>query len=399
MPDPNPTRTAEPDPPTASGADPVATGSGVGPNATVSGPGTRTVADAPTPPATGSISSVAVLAEATAARETGRSNTPFCRGAPMRTASCLFVLVLWTIAANGDDKEEIAALVKDLRSKTEKTRLTAIEKLAAMGPKAKPDLKDVCDRLVDPSPKVATAALVAVEKIDPELYKPLSSYLLTPPGKGFAAYSEALEKLTEMKEKVKPASLVLIARWHAESANPTPSTQIADALHSIIKGVKPNDAESIKAIKAIATKPLPARDNAHAMIRGQAMLYLASWATGDEAKCKEVLPIVKSAWVTHSWRFTRLALPVLWARRRRTYYRRSNNSNCLPMPSFVMRQPERLRISRSRDVCTGASASRLPDYPRLMGEHSATHGYTSANWPDVSESGCPGHRADTKGDT
>jgi formylglycine-generating enzyme required for sulfatase activity/tRNA A-37 threonylcarbamoyl transferase component Bud32 len=52
VPDPNATRSAEPDDAaTPSSADPAATGPGADPAATVSGPGTRTLADAPAPPA------------------------------------------------------------------------------------------------------------------------------------------------------------------------------------------------------------------------------------------------------------------------------------------------------------------------------------------------------------
>src|SRR5438105_4387552 len=90
-----------------------------------------------------------------------------------------FALAVGSAAiARADDKEELEKLTKALAAKDEKTRLKSVEVLGKMGPKAESALKDVCDRLVDSSPKVSVAALVAIEQIDPKLYKPLSNWLL-----------------------------------------------------------------------------------------------------------------------------------------------------------------------------------------------------------------------------
>src|SRR6266487_6223495 len=115
------------------------------------------------------------------------------------------------LATATDDKEELNAITKDLASKTEKTRLAAVKKAEALGPKAEPILKSVCDRLVDTSPKVGLAALVAIEKIDPDLYKPLSDWLLSRKDDD-ASINRAFAELTKLGERAKLLSTVMATR-------------------------------------------------------------------------------------------------------------------------------------------------------------------------------------------
>ena len=195
-------------------------------------------------------------------------------------------------SAARDDKEDLAILVKDLASKTEKTRLAAVQSLAALGPRAAPVLKDVCDRVVDKSPKVSVAALEAVEKIDPDLYKPLSGYLLDGKAQDRA---KAIFELKKLGEKARPASAVFVS--HLRSALDTlpvskgaEKTRARTAAHEavdVIAAVQPDDHDAVATMKRAAGAGCP-----DMRVRLTAVEYLVKWAGTDAERRKEVVPIL-----------------------------------------------------------------------------------------------------------
>jgi hypothetical protein len=213
----------------------------------------------------------------------------------MRIACAVLFLAAATTTSWADEKA-LEPLVKELGAKSEKSRLSAIEKLAALGEGAKPALKDVCDRLLDPSTKVSTAALVAIERIDPKLYKPLREYLL---GKGGV---EAMRNLAALGDQLKPARTLLFTHLRQELAQTRPRPN-ALAICEAIGAAQFDDDEAIKTIAALAKMPLVApskkkgRDTPSGTAtecRRWAIGHLVKWASDDKERLKVVVPIVKA---------------------------------------------------------------------------------------------------------
>ena len=160
-------------------------------------------------------------------------------------------------AVGADDKidPEIEKLIKDMKNKDVKVRLKAADALRAKGEEAAPASKALCDALIDLSPKVNIAALEALEKVRPDLYKPLSTMLLdgTRPKQ-----LEAVKELGLMGEKALPVTNVLLTRLRKELAGRTNRyryglSEFELAYFTTIKLIKPNDPDTIKLYKSMAS--------------------------------------------------------------------------------------------------------------------------------------------------
>ncbi|HBI45884.1 MAG TPA: hypothetical protein DDY78_23970 [Planctomycetales bacterium] len=141
--------------------------------------------------------------------------------------------------------------------------------------------------MMDGSQKVATAALDSLEKVRPDLYKPLSTLVLdATPAKQLAAIKE----IGLMGEKAYPAMSLLLARLRGELAKPAYRrglSELALAYFAAIRQIKPDDAETIKLFKVMAG--VSDRDS---YARLESLIFLEDWAGEDESKRKEVLPLL-----------------------------------------------------------------------------------------------------------
>jgi hypothetical protein len=100
-------------------------------------------------------------------------------------------------------------LVARLRSGTAEERAQAADELAAMGEKAAPAARALCEAALNPSQKVSRAALQALEKVQPELHQ--SVFVLLVDEKA-ANHQQALTKLGLLAEQGAPAVPVLLHR-------------------------------------------------------------------------------------------------------------------------------------------------------------------------------------------
>jgi hypothetical protein len=96
------------------------------------------------------------------------------------------------------EDRDLAPIISRLRNGTAEERIEAAETLGSMGIKARPACRALCEAATDSSQKVSRAALVALEKIDPDLQKPIFVLLID----GQAAnHIQALGKLDELGDK------------------------------------------------------------------------------------------------------------------------------------------------------------------------------------------------------
>lgn len=100
---------------------------------------------------------------------------------------------------------DMQRLVDDLKGKDAKAKVAALSKLRDMGEHAGPAAEAICNCLIDPSDEVVLVAFEAIEKVRPDLCKPLSKLILE-----YGAREKAAVVLGAMGTKAAPAKCLLI---------------------------------------------------------------------------------------------------------------------------------------------------------------------------------------------
>lgn len=180
--------------------------------------------------------------------------------------------------------------VKQLKDRDAKNRVQACETLGGMGEAAADAAGPLCDATLDASPKVATAAVHAIEKVRPDLYKPLTALVLD------ASHDNRLRGTKElglMGEKALPAINVLLTNLRKElTRGPAAEGQLSamqTELFNAVRQIKPDDTNTIKMYKAIG-----AGTNRHVVARGEALTFLHDWAGEDALRRQDILPLVRA---------------------------------------------------------------------------------------------------------
>lgn len=208
----------------------------------------------------------------------------------------IFLVFVLSDRAQGD--EEIDKLVKELRHKEVKVRIRAAEGLGKKGGEAATAAKPLCDAMLDLSPQVATAALESLEKVRPDLYKPLSTLILD---KTTSKRLEAVRELGLLGEKAAPVANILIVQLRvllaARTSSINPKSRIVRGLNPIereyfsaLAQINSDDPEIIRLHKAMAS---PVNNDAAARL--EALMNLHKWAALEDSRKKEVAPFVKAA--------------------------------------------------------------------------------------------------------
>jgi hypothetical protein len=203
---------------------------------------------------------------------------------------CLTAFVFVLAPCQGRADDEIDNLVKNLRSKDPKIRIGAAEGLMKKGEEASAAAPALCDALLDPSSQVGLAALAAIEKVRPDLYKPLTKIVLE---RFLSLKIGAVRELGLMRQKALPTINVLLTVLRKELAVKTPTqlgfSEQTRELYAVIRQISPDDLESIKMMTVMA-----GASSRGMYARTQAIGFLNDWAAADTVKRKEVLPIVKA---------------------------------------------------------------------------------------------------------
>lgn len=154
---------------------------------------------------------------------------------------------------------ELDKLINDLKAKDVKTRIKAANDLNAMGEDAATATPALCQALLDVSPKVQEAALVAIEKVRPDLYKPLSQIVLDK-SRYRNATLQAVIALGKMREKASPTVPIILLLLKQEAANLRNhrdftvdiTTQLFIECMSALSSIEAKDDETIKTISNLA---------------------------------------------------------------------------------------------------------------------------------------------------
>ena len=211
-----------------------------------------------------------------------------------------------------DLSPELRAIVDGLKAKDIKLRIKACDDLKAKGEDAAPATKYLCNSLMEPSLKVATAALNALEAVSPQLYKPISTLVLD---SNYQNQIDAGVALGLMAENAKPAMGLLTALMRKAITMENSSGKSggkrgdgyspgllnlsgkygvetkhhANKVISAIHQIDPDEPESIRIVKSYASPT-----NSSSFGRVDAFLYLCTLAGDDEAKRKALFPFMKA---------------------------------------------------------------------------------------------------------
>ena len=146
--------------------------------------------------------------------------------------------------------------------------------------------RPLCDAMLDKDDKVATAALVALEKAHPKLYKPVAKLVLDADLKNQA---KALEELSAMGAAALPALGLLVARCRSSLAAAEKDKRylaVVKAYTKAISAIGAEERETVEFFKHAAESPI-------AQVREDALEWLVAWAGDKEDRRKEVLPCLK----------------------------------------------------------------------------------------------------------
>lgn len=216
-------------------------------------------------------------------------------------------------------KLDVEQFIKDLKNSDAKVRTNAAKSLGALGEKASAATSALCSATLDRSATVRRAALEALEKVNPELYSPISTIVLDNDGANLA---KAIYTLAKMGQDAQPAIDFLLSKFGAASNSPTPFGSYSDsvffkdawkgysddltrgrrlaswaeAFYRALITIAPEDERVIKLNKNVASQRQI--DPNHRMVAIRFLYH--RWAGDDETKRKEVYRFLKSAFTEAS---------------------------------------------------------------------------------------------------
>lgn len=208
----------------------------------------------------------------------------------MRLAAALLAFTFSAVVAAAD-LDDVAA---GLKSKDAKVRLKAIEELGAAGKDAAPYARQLCDAAMDPSPKVAAAALMAVGRVEPRLQPPLSDIVIPSAGKSDPKYplrAAAADAIARLKKDGKPAAGVLLAvlKQEVSKGEKANGSTVRSASLALAK-VGADDAETVKTLGIILTSKAAGVTN-----RVQALAYFTASIKDEPGRFSDAKSHLESA--------------------------------------------------------------------------------------------------------
>jgi hypothetical protein len=158
---------------------------------------------------------------------------------------------------------ELRPLVARLNSGTMEERVKSAADLAALGDKARPAVGALCDAAASPSQEVSRAALEALEKVNPELYKPIFVLLVDEQAVNHRAALTTLAALGEQGKPATPIVLHEISRCRALFADPSARwglnalIQVTNDSMKTLPKIAADDLQALSAIIDLTKLSLP----------------------------------------------------------------------------------------------------------------------------------------------
>jgi len=109
------------------------------------------------------------------------------------------------------EDSRLASLEKRLKGKNINDRVKAAQEIGELGDDGKPLAKALCAAATDPSPKVAEAALAALEKVRPDLHKPVAIIATYNQINPTERVLHAIGDITKMGQDAAPAAPTILS--------------------------------------------------------------------------------------------------------------------------------------------------------------------------------------------
>lgn len=200
-------------------------------------------------------------------------------------------------SADDVDLQKLGVLAGDLKAKSAKVRKAAAEEIGKLGKAASPAARQLCDAVLDPNRDVSLAAFSALEKVSPEVHKPLATIMLD---RDESNKLDAIKSLGKLGEKAQPLGGV-VTQWLVTASKTQPDgpdryefNNRVEALTAAVVKMRPENPDDIKAFMKLAG-PL----NKNSTIRLGALKVLTEWAErGKDERRRDILPVLKSGLTT-----------------------------------------------------------------------------------------------------
>lgn len=181
-----------------------------------------------------------------------------------------------------DPDDRVATLVKYLRSTDASTRVKAAKALKEVGPTAAAQAGNALSQAtLDNSPQVRQAALEAIEKVLPKLYKPVSTILIDSDATKRAS---AFEDLKKMGADAEPVAALLAGLIRREAFRPGDAAN--QTVVNCISVLAETNTKNPDAIKTLADPVAFARMET---ARKQAILTTLQTISGDDAAIRKLV--------------------------------------------------------------------------------------------------------------
>jgi hypothetical protein len=157
---------------------------------------------------------------------------------------------------DGIANKKVADLVRDLMSERNADRIRAAEQLGKLKEEGRPAARALCEAAVSPDQPVRQAALEALEKVHPSLYKSVLTLIVD---SNWYNHVQAAQAIGAMGEDGRPAAPVLLAhiKWLTQSHSGRPDGVFAGQFFSddpvvadiaALREIAPNEEATARAI-------------------------------------------------------------------------------------------------------------------------------------------------------
>ena len=203
-----------------------------------------------------------------------------------------FLGLMFQDNSSSDTADRVKQLVRQLQARDTAKRIDAANTLAKLGEDAEEAAPALCDATLDSSKKVASAALLALEKVRPDLYPHVATLILDEDGFN---KSNAIEQLAKKGPQARPTIKILFTRFRNEilSRDKSIFRNGFDGRRTTLNAIQkidPDHAEYIQFLRTLASKKYQGSG-----LRSESLELLSRWAGDDAERQKVVFSLVKDA--------------------------------------------------------------------------------------------------------
>ncbi len=217
----------------------------------------------------------------------------------MPRSACALSALLLALAAcmtvpvfSADEKldSQQTELAKKLKSKSPADQIKALQDIAKLGDAAKPLAKNVCELTGNTNPKVTQAAMEALSKVRPDLFKPIAELADNDINK----HLRAIQELSKMGKEAAPATAAVIADMKKVAVDPAMPNGFKRIIFELsmdaLVNMGPDDPAVINALVTLG-----GTGNREMDLRSAALRNLANLTDDNPKLAKTFAPMVTTA--------------------------------------------------------------------------------------------------------